>query len=100
VVEHIDANISGRLTVAELAVVAQMSASHFSRTFRETVGMPPHCYVMSRRVATAQRLIASGEHALAEIALLCGAADQAHLNRLFTKHCGVSPGAWRREASW
>jgi len=93
-------NISGRLSVAELAQVAQMSTSQFSRTFRQTVGMSPHGYVTSRRVAAAKRLIARAEHELAEIALLCGAADQAHLNRLFTRHCGVSPGAWRREAPW
>lgn len=97
---HIEANISGRLCVAELAQVAQMSASQFSRTFKQTVGMSPHGYVTSRRVAAAKRLMASADHALADIALLCGAADQAHLNRLFAKFCGVSPGAWRRRLQW
>ncbi len=100
VVHHIEVNISGRLSICELASIAQMSASHFSRTFRETVGMSPHGYVTSRRVATAQQLIANKDYPLAEIAVLCGAADQAHLNRLFTKHCGVTPGVWRREAPW
>src|SRR5688572_14609298 len=45
VTRHIEANISGRLSLRELAEVAQMSTSHFSRTFHATVGMSPHGYV-------------------------------------------------------
>lgn len=100
VVHHVEANISGRLSVAELALVAQMSASHFSRTFKETVGLSPHGYVTRQRIAAAQALIATSEHPLAEIAVMCGTADQAHLNRLFTKFCGVTPGIWRRDLQW
>jgi AraC family transcriptional regulator len=97
---HIEANISGRLSIRELAGVAQMSSSHFGRTFRETVGMSPHGYVTRRRVATAQVLIARTGCALAEVAVMCGTADQAHLNRLFAKHCGITPAAWRRDMQW
>lgn len=95
---HIEANISGRLKVAELAAVAQMSVSHFSRGFRESMGQSPHSYVTGRRVAAAMALIAEDRHPLAEIAIMCGAADQAHLNRLFARCCGLTPGAWRRLA--
>ena len=100
VTRHIEANISGRLSLRELAEVAQMSTSHFSRTFRATVGMSPHGYVTRRRVAVAQALIARTECALAEVAVMCGTADQAHLNRLFATHCGITPGAWRRNMQW
>lgn len=98
VAHHVEANISGRLSNCELATVAQISTSHFNRTFRQTVGVSPHGYVIRRRVAAAQALIAEAKHPLAEVAIMCGTADQAHLNRLFAKHCGVSPGAWRRYA--
>ena len=97
VANHIEANISGRLSNQELAAVAQVSTSHFNRAFRETVGVTPHGYVTRRRVATAQMLIATATYPLAQIAVMCGTADQAHLNRLFTRHCGVTPGAWRSQ---
>ena len=100
VTRHIEDNISNRLSISELAGVAQMSASHFSRTFRATVGVSPHGYVTRRRVAAAQALIATADHPLAEVAIMCGTADQAHLNRLFARHCGVTPGAWRRALLW
>jgi AraC-like DNA-binding protein len=100
VTRHIEANISGRLSLRELAEVAQMSTSHFSRTFHATVGMSPHGYVTRRRVAAAQALIARTGCALAEVAVMCGTADQAHLNRLFARHCGITPGAWRRNMQW
>ena len=100
VTRHIETNISGRLSILELAEVAQMSISHFGRTFRETVGVSPHGYVTRRRVAAARALIARTGCALAEVAVMCGTADQAHLNRLFAKHCGITPGAWRRDMQW
>jgi len=100
VARHIEDNISNRLSILELADVAQLSTSHFSRAFRATVGVSPHGYVTRRRVAAAQAMIAATDYPLAEVAVMCGTADQAHLNRLFTRHCGVTPGVWRRELHW
>lgn len=100
VTRHIEDNISHRLTIYELAGIAQMSPSHFSRTFRATVGVSPHGYVTRRRVAAAQALIARSDVPLAEVAVMCGTVDQAHLNRLFARHCGVTPGSWRRDLHW
>lgn len=97
VANHIEANISGRLSNQELAAVAQVSTSHFNRAFRQTVGVTPHGYVTRRRVATAQMLISAATYPLAQVAIMCGTADQAHLNRIFTRHCGVTPGAWRSQ---
>lgn len=94
---HIETSLEATLTASELAAVAHLSVSHFSRAFRVSFGQPPHSYVMARRIEKAKRLILSGERTtLAEIALSCGLSDQAHLCRMFRKLVGVSPAAWRR----
>jgi AraC-like DNA-binding protein len=94
---HIETSLEATLTASELAAIAHLSVSHFSRAFKVSFGQPPHTYVMARRIEKAKRLILSGEPlTLAEIALSCGLSDQAHLCRMFRKLVGVSPAAWRR----
>src|ERR1700722_6892703 len=94
---HIETSLEATLTASELAALAHLSGSHFSRAFRVSFGQPPHTYVMARRIEKAKLLILSGERlTLAEIALSCGLADQAHLCRMFRKLVGGRPAGWRR----
>jgi AraC family transcriptional regulator len=73
-----------------------LSRSHFSRSFKHSVGLTPMEYVVVRRVERAKAMISSTRDPLAEVALACGFADQAHLNRRFRDIVGISPGRWRR----
>jgi AraC family transcriptional regulator len=94
---HIETRLETALHSSELAAIAQLSVSHFSRAFRVSFGQPPHNFVMGRRIEKAKRLILSDERiTLAEVALSCGLSDQAHLSRMFRKLVGTSPAAWRR----
>jgi len=94
---HIQANLGGRLSLAELADVAGLSASHFSRAFRQTFGQAPMRYVSGQRVQRAKELILDSQTNLADVALACGLCDQAHLSRLFRRVVGASPSFWRRQ---
>ena len=76
-----------------------LSPDHFTRAFREAVGLPPHQWRISARIETAKTLIATGSSSLAEIAVACGFSDQAHLTRMFKREEGVSPAAWRRRSA-
>jgi AraC-like DNA-binding protein len=58
--------------------------------------MPPHRWLMHRRIARAKDLIRRGEDAFAGIALACGFSDQSHLTRAFAKATGLTPGRWRK----
>ncbi len=69
----------------------------FARAFRQTTGMPPHRWLLARRVDRAKELLAASPMRLADIALACGFADQSHFTKVFTRMAGTSPGAWRRE---
>jgi AraC-like DNA-binding protein len=52
--------------------------------------------VKLRRIERAKVLMTSTDQQLTDIALICGFADQSHLNRSFRRVLGVSPGRWRR----
>jgi AraC family transcriptional regulator len=97
--DYIAANLGSTILVVDLARIAQQSVSHFSRTFRRSVGHTPHGYVMRQRMRRAQDIMLSSEHALSRIALECGMSDQAHFSRAFRKLVGTSPSAWRRQFS-
>ncbi|MBE9606982.1 helix-turn-helix transcriptional regulator [Acetobacteraceae bacterium H6797] len=94
---HVEENLEHSLPVEELAALVRLSRRHFDRAFSQSFGLSPHAYVTERRIARARHLILTTELSLSEIALECGAADQAHLTRLFRRAVGVSPGRWRRE---
>jgi AraC family transcriptional regulator len=72
-----------------------MSPYHFSRLFKESTGFSPHQYVIERRVQQAKELLGSTTLPIAEIALLCGFANQSHLNRHLKRLFGVSAKALR-----
>jgi AraC-like DNA-binding protein len=93
---HIEANLASKMEIVDLASVVALSRSHFSRAFKHTVGLSPMEYVVVRRVEKAKAMISSTREPLAEVALACGFADQAHLNRRFRDVVGISPGRWRR----
>jgi AraC family transcriptional regulator len=99
VLMHIEANIGQRMCSAELASLAGLSTSHFSRAFRQTFGEPPMAYVSKQRTLRAQELMLGTNVNLAEVALECGLCDQAHLTRLFHRIVGTTPALWRRQFS-
>ncbi|MFL6603706.1 MAG: helix-turn-helix domain-containing protein [Steroidobacteraceae bacterium] len=96
VIAHIEANLDMSIRNKDLAALVCLSEFHFNVAFRNSVGDPPHGYIIRRRVERAQGLMLSTEKTLSEIAAECGMADQAHLTRLFRRIVGESPGAWRR----
>jgi AraC-like DNA-binding protein len=94
--ELLVANLGGSVALAAIAQECQLSLSHFSRAFRESIGVAPHRWLLNRRVELAKDLLRDRASSLSEIALRCGFADQSHFTRVFTRRVGVSPGAWRR----
>lgn len=96
VVDYIEGSIDQDLRLGQLANVAAMSVYHFARRFRETVGVSPHAYVLSRRLDRARDMLRHRQITLAQIAAACGFSSQAHLTTTFSNAFGVTPGKFRR----
>ncbi|PMS21751.1 AraC family transcriptional regulator [Trinickia dabaoshanensis] len=86
------------LTLADVARECNVSRAHFIRAFARTTGRTPHQWLLEQRVHRARELIERSALALSNIAVMCGFADQSHMNRVFQKTLGTTPGAWRRPA--
>ena len=93
--DYIEAHLDDRLTLTDLAGVACLSPYHFSRSFKQAVGIGPQRFVMQRRLERAKTLMRRTNQPLAEIAQRVGFADQSHLTSIFRRETGVTPGRYR-----
>jgi AraC-like DNA-binding protein/PAS domain-containing protein len=95
--EYIHTNLDQNISLEALAEMAGLSTYHFARAFKQTVGMPPHGYVLQRRIEHAQQMLRNTDLPMSEIALSAGFSDQSHLARHFRRMTGVSPSVVRWE---
>lgn len=91
IVEFVDANLDGELTLEQLAEVAGMSIPHLTTLFRRTMGQSVHAYVMERRVQRARALLLERRMTIAQVALETGFAHQSHMARWMRRLLGVTP---------
>jgi AraC family transcriptional regulator len=96
ILDDIDANLEGDLSLQHLAELAGMSLDGFIRVFKQSTGVPPHRYVLRKRVESAQALLGNPAISLAEVALRAGFADQSHFSRMFHRLTGLAPRQYRR----
>jgi AraC family transcriptional regulator len=85
--------------VADLAHAAMMPVRTFRRRFHASFGMPPHRWLIARRIEQARDLLRRKELRLSQIALDLGFASQAHFTDIFRREVGISPGRFRRDAN-
>ncbi len=99
VAEYIWENLDSQPTLEQMASLVHLSPHHFARQFKQTTGVPPHQYVIARRIERSQQLLQEREEiSLAEVALRTGFADQSHFNFHFKRMVGVTPRQFRRSA--
>lgn len=98
VLDYIEARLSQRITLTELAGVASLSQWHFCRSFRQATGLTPSKYITGRRIDLARQLL-RGDLPIQEVALACGFASQSHFCDAFKREVGRTPSEYRLEAS-
>ena len=99
VVEYIEEHVDTGPTLEQMAAVARLSPYHFARQFKAATGLPPHQYVIARRVERAKQLLqGGGDFSLAEVAAHAGFSDQSVFSHHFKRIVGVTPGQFRTPA--
>jgi AraC family transcriptional regulator len=99
IVEYIEEHLAAGPTLEQLAAVARLSPYYFARQFKRATGLPPHQYVITRRVERAKELLRAGTAlSLAEVAAHAGFSDQSQFTHHFKRLVGVTPGQFRTPA--
>ncbi len=94
-VDFVEARLTTKVSVFEIAQTCHMSPYQFSRRFSAAAGLSPHQYVMERRLVKARNQLRHGDAAIADVAYACGFASHAHLTRSFQKALGTTPSVYR-----
>lgn len=92
--DFIAENCSAPLTLGDVCAEVGLSPSYLIRAFAKRYGMTPHAYLVDRRIRRGQAQLKRGR-AIAEVALDCGFADQAHFQRSFKRLVAATPGQYR-----
>ncbi|MEU7869254.1 AraC family transcriptional regulator [Dactylosporangium sp. NPDC049140] len=89
----LDARLATGITLQEAGLLLGSHPGHLVRSFGAAFGLPPHRYLLSRRIERARALLLTGLKP-ADVAAEAGFHDQAHLHRHFKRHVGVTPGVF------
>lgn len=92
----IEAHISERITLADLAAASGLSRMHFAAQFRTATGYRPHDYLLLHRIECAKMVMAQEAMPLVEVALSFGFQTQPHFTTVFKRMTGETPARWRR----
>ena len=96
---YIDQNISGHITVEDLADLLHCSKFYFLREFKKLMGITPYQYLLDKRLDQAKLLLNTTLGNIAAVGLELGFNDQAHFTRVFKKRFGITPGQFQRQGA-
>jgi len=97
-IEYIDFNLREDFSLADVAQTLAMSPGHFAHAFKQTTGLPPHRFVLQRRVERAKSLLLETDLPITEIAHRIGCASPSHFSVMFHRLTGRSPRDYRHES--
>lgn len=89
-------NLASTITLADLAAEVSLSPWHFQRQFKAHYHVTPHQMLMAFRLYRAKQLLADG-FAAADVAVLVGLTDQAHLTKSFANRYGITPSRYQKQ---
>ena len=87
---YLHAHYQNNVSIDELAELTHLNRAYMIRSFRKSVGMPPHTYLLQIRVEQAKKRLLAG-HAIADVAQMVGFVDQSHFTRRFKHIVGTTP---------
>jgi transcriptional regulator GlxA family with amidase domain len=93
--DRMDAASHEEWPIRRLARVSHFSEAHFARSFKEAFGVPPHRYLLTRRIERAKTLLRDTDLSITEIAFQTGWKSLGTFGRTFHDITGESPGDLR-----
>ena len=93
--DFLEANLHQKVTLEDLAAVANMTVFHFSRAFKQVFGSPPNAYLIHRRMERARWLLKHTPLSVLEVTLDVGFESPTTFATTFKKHTGVTPSQFR-----
>lgn len=96
ITDFVQSHLDRSITLSDLAAICEHSRFHFARSFSRTYGLPPHQYVLRRRIGLAATLLATSDMPVSEIGARVGFSSPARLSTAFRRLIGRSPQAFRQ----
>jgi AraC family transcriptional regulator len=96
VTDYIEEHLSENVSLRQLAAVAQLSHYHFARAFKQSFGIPPHQYHMSRRIERAKAILEGPARTVTEVGVMLGFSETSSFTASFRRSVGVTPTNYRR----
>jgi AraC family transcriptional regulator len=94
--EYMQDHYAESITLDKLTRLSNLSSSHFINSFKQTLGVTPHQYLLKIRIERAKEKLQRSSLPLSEIAYELGFTDQSHFSRYFKKITGMSPLKWKQ----
>lgn len=98
VANYIEAHLSERIPLSDLASRARLSRFHFCRAFKQSFGVSPHRYHTLRRIERAKALLAERTHSVTEIGFAVGFSETSSFSTAFRRATALTPTAYQRTA--
>ena len=98
VLSFIEKNYKSKISIATLASIMNISPLYFSNYFKSTFRISPKQYILSKRIAEAQRLLLETDMTVGEIAHSVGFENENYFSEFFTAKIGVSALKYRHRA--
>jgi AraC-like DNA-binding protein len=95
-IEYINAHYGENVAVSDLAHVACLSLSHFTRIFKSETGMSPADYIMNTRLDYAKRMLRTGDAPVTTVALQCGFNSSSYFSHCFLRTFKTSPSQFKK----
>ncbi|MBQ2876157.1 MAG: helix-turn-helix domain-containing protein [Clostridia bacterium] len=96
VLDHIEASFRGRIDLADLASMMNLSPAYFANLFKKTFSLSPRQYILNRRLTEAQRLLIETDMTVCEIAAEVGFDNENYFSEFFSHKTGITATKFRK----
>ncbi|HEX8896373.1 MAG TPA: helix-turn-helix domain-containing protein [Terriglobales bacterium] len=96
VLDYIGDNLTEDLSLTQLAALSGLSPHYFAELFKQSMGCPPHRFVLLQKIERAKQTLRDPTRSITEAAIGAGFQNPSHFARIFHRHVGVSPSAYGR----